>query len=115
MDVAKEIRKYDKYGIIIFITTHSEFAPITYAYKVSAFDFIDKDSSIDDIQEHIFEGLSHLRSMNTTQHGEELFVFRNQNTSFKFLFPIFFILKRRKFLIKSDLFASLDWSISMRP
>lgn len=83
LEVAKEIRLYDKYGIIIFITTHSEFAPITYAYKVSAFDFIDKESSIDDIQEHIFDGLSHLQTMNAAQRSEELFVFRNQNTSFQ--------------------------------
>ena len=42
LEIAQEIRKLDSRGTIIFVTTHSEFAPITYKYKVSALDFIDK-------------------------------------------------------------------------
>lgn len=42
LEVAQEIRKYDKDGIIVFVTTHSEFAPISYQYMVSALTFIDK-------------------------------------------------------------------------
>ena len=42
LKVAQEIRKLDNRGTIVFVTTHSEFAPITYKYKVSALDFIDK-------------------------------------------------------------------------
>lgn len=40
--VAQEIRKYDPSGLIVFVTTHSEFAPISYQYMVSALTFIDK-------------------------------------------------------------------------
>lgn len=40
--MAQEIRKYDTQGIIVFVTTHSEFAPISYQYMVSALTFIDK-------------------------------------------------------------------------
>lgn len=42
LQVAQEIRKYDSQGIIVFVTTHSEFAPISYQYMVSALTFIDK-------------------------------------------------------------------------
>lgn len=42
LEIAQEIRKLDNRGTIVFVTTHSEFAPITYKYKVSALDFIDK-------------------------------------------------------------------------
>ncbi|MBE7122765.1 LytR/AlgR family response regulator transcription factor [Bacillus cereus] len=42
LQVAQEIRKYDTQGIIVFVTTHSEFAPISYQYMVSALTFIDK-------------------------------------------------------------------------
>src|SRR5699024_3955083 len=42
LQVAQEIPKYDQEGIIVFVTTHSEFAPISYQYMVSAFTFIDK-------------------------------------------------------------------------
>lgn len=42
LQVAQEIRKSDSEGIIVFVTTHSEFAPISYQYMVSALTFIDK-------------------------------------------------------------------------
>ncbi len=41
--LAKEIRKYDALGKIIFITTHEEMVPLTFKYKVEALDFIVKD------------------------------------------------------------------------
>lgn len=40
--IAKEIRKRDPEATIVFVTTHSEFMPITFKYKVAALDFIDK-------------------------------------------------------------------------
>ncbi|WP_334298773.1 response regulator transcription factor [Oribacterium sinus] len=42
LDIAKEIRSRDPNDTIVFVTTHSEFMPITFRYKVSALDFIDK-------------------------------------------------------------------------
>lgn len=42
LEVASEIRKMDPNAVIVFVTTHSEFAPISFKYKVSALDFIDK-------------------------------------------------------------------------
>ena len=42
MEIAREIRERDPYAIIVFVTTHSEFMPVTYRYRVSALDFIDK-------------------------------------------------------------------------
>lgn len=46
--VAQEIRAYDTQGIIVFVTTHSEFAPISYQYMVSALTFIDKGLSYEE-------------------------------------------------------------------
>lgn len=45
LEVASEIRQQDANAVIIFVTTHSEFAPISFKYKVSALDFIDKTVS----------------------------------------------------------------------
>lgn len=42
-DVAQFIRSHNPYAIIVFVTTHSEFATLTYSYKVSALDFIEKE------------------------------------------------------------------------
>ena len=42
LEVAHQIRKLDPNATIVFVTTHSEFMPLTFRYKVSALDFIDK-------------------------------------------------------------------------
>ena len=42
-EVAQFIRHYNPYAIIVFITSRSEFATLTYKYQVSALDFVDKD------------------------------------------------------------------------
>ena len=41
--LAQFIRKHDPYGYIIFVTTHSELACMTFEYKVEAMGFIPKD------------------------------------------------------------------------
>lgn len=43
--LAQEIRTFDSRGFIVFITTHSEMAMLTFKYKVEAMDFILKDES----------------------------------------------------------------------
>ncbi len=43
IELAQEIRKYDPRGYIVFVTTHSEMAVLTFRYKVEAMDFIAKD------------------------------------------------------------------------
>ena len=43
LDVAREIRKLDSQATIAFVTTHSEFMPVSFEYLVSAIDFIDKE------------------------------------------------------------------------
>ena len=48
LSIAREIRKKDPGAVIVFVTTHSEFMPITFRYQVAALDFIDK--TLDDRQ-----------------------------------------------------------------
>ncbi|MCY7216652.1 competence system response regulator transcription factor ComE [Streptococcus cristatus] len=43
LEVARFIRHHNPYAIIVFVTSKSEFATMTFKYKVSALDFIDKD------------------------------------------------------------------------
>lgn len=42
LDIARQIREKNPYATIVFVTTHSEFMPVTFKYKVAALDFIDK-------------------------------------------------------------------------
>ncbi|MBM9832918.1 response regulator, partial [Enterococcus faecalis] len=53
MEIAREIRARDPHAVIVFVTTHSEFMPLTYKYRVSALDFIDKGLSEEDYQEAV--------------------------------------------------------------
>lgn len=43
LDIAQLIRAHNPYAVIVFVTSHSEFATLTYSYKVSALDFIEKE------------------------------------------------------------------------
>lgn len=83
LEIASEIRQIDPQGVIAFITTHSEFAPVTYAYKVSAFDFIAKDSPVDDLKQHVQDCFKHLLHTQSSGKKEEIFMFNNQHTSFQ--------------------------------
>lgn len=59
MEIAREIRQRDPRATIVFVTTHSEFMPLTYRYRVSALDFIDKALSPELFQEAVADVLSH--------------------------------------------------------
>lgn len=83
LEIAQKIREVDTDGVIVFITTHSEFAPITYSYKVSAFDFIDKNWKAEQIASHVTSCFENLINLNKKTKKEELFVFENQYTSFQ--------------------------------
>ena len=50
---AKEIRKKDPNATIVFVTTHSEFMPVTFKYRVAALDFIDKALDDEEFYERV--------------------------------------------------------------
>lgn len=53
MELAQKIREYHKDAFIVFFTTKSEMAPLTFKYQVEALDFIVKDGDEDEIKERI--------------------------------------------------------------
>ncbi len=50
--LAKEIRKYDPQGFIVFVTTHAEMTLLTFEYNIEAMDYIIKDT-MKNVQEKI--------------------------------------------------------------
>lgn len=66
IELAQEIRKYDPRGYIVFITTHSEMAVLTFRYKVEAMDFILKDEP-ETLPEHICACIQNAESNYRTQ------------------------------------------------
>lgn len=42
IELASEIRKYDTFGKIVFLTSHTELMPLAFQYRVEALDYIIK-------------------------------------------------------------------------
>lgn len=62
LEVARFIRHYNPYAIIVFVTSKSEFATMTFKYKVSALDFIDKDISDRAFKKRIQDSILYTKS-----------------------------------------------------
>ncbi|MGN7760734.1 response regulator transcription factor [Paenibacillus sp. 22594] len=88
--VAKEIRKKDPYGTIVFVTTHSELAPITFEYRVAALDFIEKELREEEFIQKVEECLLIADSRRTIPVSPDNFSFENKYTSFQIPFSDIF-------------------------
>jgi len=56
MELARELRHYDPTGFITFCTSHSHLAYMTFTYRISALDFIQKGDR-NDMRKRIREGI----------------------------------------------------------
>lgn len=63
IQLAAIIRKKDVQAEIIFVTTHDELAPLTLKRKVAALDFIEKDQSLDDYRQEIYDTLDYAKKI----------------------------------------------------
>ncbi|CAM4137803.1 two-component system response regulator [Streptococcus penaeicida] len=86
LEVASEIRKMDPNAVIVFVTTHSEFAPISFKYKVSALDFIDKAVDNQQFKEQIQECILYTVKMMSSYVTEEMFLFETPQTRLRMPF-----------------------------
>lgn len=81
MEVAKEIRQKDPSAVIVFVTTHSEFMPVTYKYRISALDFIDKGLDDNHFQQAISDVLVYAFDNMDNMIGEDSFRFKSEYSS----------------------------------
>lgn len=86
LEVAQEIRKIDPHGVIVFVTTHSELASISYQYMVSALTFIEKEQPHTERLHKIEACLQHYVVKNQADHKEDYFFVENAYTSVKIPF-----------------------------
>ena len=63
LEVAQFIRQHNPYAIIVFITSRSEFATLTYKHQVSALDFVDKDINDELFKKRIEQNIFYTKSM----------------------------------------------------
>lgn len=83
LQIAQDIRKHDSEGIIVFVTTHSEFAPISYQYMVSALSFIDKALPYHERYDVFEQCLHHYQERNVAHLPTDHFIVKNENTTIK--------------------------------
>ena len=77
LEIAQKIREANPYAIIVFITTKSEFASITYRYKVSALDFIDKTLGEEEFKERISLAIDYTLEQAGTTIAQDAFTFES--------------------------------------
>lgn len=80
LEVASEIRRLDRFASIVFVTTHSEFAPITYAYKVSALQFIAKDQSENIFSQQLQSCIEYVADSDVRQTPDDVYEFETEYT-----------------------------------
>ncbi len=78
LTLAQEIRKLDPRCFIVFITTHSEMAYMTFSYKVEAMDFIIKDT-FSNIQQNMHQCIvdAYLRYCSPNNQEQKTFTISN--------------------------------------
>ena len=75
LEVARKIRDRDPYALIVFVTTHSEFMPLSFRYQVSALDYIDKALSAEEFESRIETALLYANSQDSKSLAEDCFYF----------------------------------------
>ena len=75
LDIARQLRVKDPYATIVFVTTHSEFMPITFKYKVAALDFIDKALGNEQFAERIESAIEYTLEKEGTSVAQDAFKF----------------------------------------
>lgn len=81
--LAKEIRKYDANGEIIFITSHSAMVMQTFKYKLKALDFIHK---VENIEDKLLENLNVIYNNIMEEYKDPSITIKSGNRNYIFKF-----------------------------
>lgn len=73
LDVGRELRRRDPYSIIAFVTTHSEFMPLTFEYQVKASEYISKELDNEAFEKRVEEILLATYQSVGQERSEEVF------------------------------------------
>lgn len=83
LEVAQKIRELDSHGVIVFVTTHSELAPISYQYMVSALTFIEKRIALEDFREAVKACLQAYQQAMKPTSSQDIFIYETSNTTIR--------------------------------
>lgn len=91
--VAQQIRDIDPYATIVFVTTHSEFMPLSFRYKVAALDYIDKELEGSDFEARIEEALLYVNSKDSKTIAEDSFYYKSKYSQVQYPFDDIYYLE----------------------
>ncbi|MBF0818201.1 response regulator transcription factor [Streptococcus acidominimus] len=86
LQVAQQIRTINPYATIVFVTTHSEFMPLSFRYQVSALDYIDKELAEEEFKARIEAALLYARSKDSKTIAEDSFYFKSKYAQVQYPF-----------------------------
>ncbi len=86
LKTAKELRKLDKDGLIVFITSHSELAITSYKYMVSALTFIEKNTDVGEFYSAVENCLDVYGKKQESNVSGDIFYFKSKSLEIKILF-----------------------------
>ncbi|MEY8463127.1 response regulator transcription factor [Streptococcus merionis] len=92
LQVARQIRELDQYAVIVFVTTHSEYMPLSFQYQVLAFDYIDKEISKDEFELRVESAILHTKGKESKTVAEDSFYFKSKYAQVQYPFEeVYFI------------------------
>lgn len=86
LQVAKQIREIDPYASIVFVTTHTEFMPLSFRYQVSALDYIDKELGATEFELRIESALLNTHSKDSKAVSDDSFYFKSKYAQVQYPF-----------------------------
>lgn len=86
LKVAKEITHRDPYAHIVFVTTHSEFMPLSFRYQIKALDYIDKELDTLEFEQRIEDNILYTQTRDSKTVAEDSFYFESKYNQIQYPF-----------------------------
>ncbi|MHB9782878.1 response regulator transcription factor [Streptococcus sp. 10F2] len=93
LDVASRIRQQDAQALIVFVTTHSEFMPLTFRYQISALDYIVKSLDQEDFEARVEAAVLYAQKQNRQTIADTAFNFKSKYQQFQIPFEDIYFLE----------------------
>lgn len=86
LEVAKKIRESDPYAAIVFVTSHSEFMPLSFQYQLSALNYIDKELPSSQFEDQIEAAILQIYRQNSKGMAGDSFYFKSKYAQIQYPF-----------------------------
>ncbi|NYS48837.1 response regulator transcription factor [Streptococcus danieliae] len=83
LEAANSIRQRDSQALIVFVTTHSEFMPLTFRYQISALDYIDKPLDKENFEARVEAAVLYAQKQNRKTVADTAFSFKSKYQQFQ--------------------------------